>query len=586
MGLWPFLFGFFVEPYCEQNILQRRKKRSPNTVKTTQNTARSLWKVGEDLSTMKTASRTASSSLTMAAVVGLFLSTLVPFSHGFTVPSHQVYKLRPLCLTALDNNVEKNTTSSFKPSEGINRALEDTSMVVDDAMKGDQASRILLEKWHGVKSDVYPQCVDIVRDLKGQVHSVQYFAEKLGVHADSYTCPEKDAFRGLMSNACRVRLWPGGQTVFYKRIIFRDIPHAQEKLAKAPYKLITDAKSYQVVTSFLSSQACHQLCETTGVQIPKCLDAQLEPNYDNPIDSKFSFLLEDYSPEQGWAIRWLLEEENECHATLTTLAKIHAFFWTGSSFWNDPEAAEEISSGIWKSASYVQPKRNPNHWKTVAEKWKTERLKFEKVLKGMDYWDNLGERLQSVAKEAGNLAHPFAHKDSSLTESYQKYRTFCHGDPKQANYLFRSRSPDEEQQLPEVGVVDFQWSGFGLAASDIAHFMTSAVHADQLVNGGEEKLLKYYYDELQTYLVEYGACATPEDALEHFSWELFLEQYETGVLDICRLVIAYTWSRFDLPTEGEDGYARTFNTNSYNKSLANVVWLTSRCDEILKSRGV
>ena len=39
----------------------------------------------------------------------------------------------------------------------------------------------------------------------------------------------------------------------------------------------------------------------------------------------------------------------------------------------------------------------------------------------------------------------------------------------------------------DVGLIDFQWSGFGLAATDIAHFITSAVHADLLNDGGEEK---------------------------------------------------------------------------------------------------
>ena len=127
-----------------------------------------------------------------------------------------------------------------------------------------------------------------------------------------------------------------------------------------------------------------------------------------------------------------------------------------------------------------------------------------------------------------------------------------------------------------------------MAASDIAHFTTSAVHADRLVDGGEDMLLQYYFKELQKYLVEYGAYTDADDALENYSYETFMEQYEIAVLDICRLLIAYTWSRFTEPVEKDDkeGCARTMNKTSYNKSIPVVVWLMSRCDEIMKSRGV
>lgn len=443
-----------------------------------------------------------------------------------------------------------------------------------------------------------PQCTDIVRDLSGNPLTVEYFAGKLGIpDAVSYSCPESDSFRGLMSNACRIHLWPGGETAFYKRIVFRDHPHALKKLKSAPYKLNSDIQSYKVVTSFLSSKACQAVRERAGVGIPKCYDTQLEPHDDNPIDSKFSFLLEDFSPVDGWYQQWLLRDVDECRASIRALAKLHAFFWNGSSFWRDSkdrEAARELEAGVWKSASYVQPNRNLNQCQNVAKGWLANRRNCEKELSSFDFWDDLGERLQTTAEESGRLAHPFAvlndtAASAALSETYKKYRTFCHGDPKQANFLFRRSSSivsDGNETHLQVGLIDFQWCGFGLAATDMAHFFTSAVHADRLVNGGERELLHYYFDQLQTYLVEYGAFQTAKQAAQEFSFETFLEQYETGVLDICRLVIAYAWSRFDgVEEDDQEGLARTMNQNSYNKLKPNVVWLMNRCDEIMKSRG-
>ena len=300
------------------------------------------------------------------------------------------------------------------------------------------------------------------------------------------------------------------------------------------------------------------------------------------MESKFSFLLEDLSPAKGWYQQWLLCDVEDCKAALSSFAKIHAFFWNGSAFWDDAnDAAQEFEESVWKSGSYVQPEaQNWHQCKIVAEEWGKKKLRFEEELSSFEWWDDLGERLESVAVECGRLAHPFA--DEQLSKRYQKHRTFCHGDPKAANMLFR-QTPSELQ----VGLVDFQWSGFGLSATDIAHFMTSAVHADLLVDGGEDALLRHYYDELQTYLVEYGAYDTEGDVNRTYSYDTFLDQYEIGVLDICRLMIAYTWNRFSEPAEkgDEEACARTFNKTSYNKSVCTFIWLLSRCDEILKTRG-
>jgi hypothetical protein len=226
--------------------------------------------------------------------------------------------------------------------------------------------------------------------------------------------------------------------------------------------------------------------------------------------------------------------------------------------------------------------------RNVAKGWAMRKLKCEKELSSFDYWDNLGIRLETIAEENGRQAHPFAEEDSSsLSDEYKKYRTFVHGDPKQANLFFRRSDDGASDNSIDVGLIDFQWSGFGLAAMDIAHFITAAVHADRLNDGGEETLLRYYFDHLQKYLVEYGVYPSADDAVENFSYETFLKQYETGVLDMCRLVIAYAWSRFEpVDKDDKEGCARTMNKNSYNKSLPNVVWLIGRCDEIMKSRGI
>lgn len=449
------------------------------------------------------------------------------------------------------------------------------------AMRGERKLLSVLSQFGLSCNEDTEQCVDIARDLDGHPLPVSYFTEHVKIQADAYSCPESEAVRGIMSNACRIHLHPSKDTLFYKRIDFSALDHARAKLRTAPHKLTRDVKSYEVETSFLASRACKSVVEKTGVRIPRCYTCHLMPDHSNPIESKFNMLLEDFAPSDGWYQRWLISSEEECHASLTTLAKIHAFFWNGSAFWDDIEAAKELEASVWESASYIQPKLQTTHQcDTVAAGWESNRIKCQEALESFSFWGTLGKRLQSVAHECGKLAHPFAQDDTS--ETFSKYKTFTHGDPKQSNFLFK-----QNVSGVEVGVIDFQWAGFGLAATDVAHFLSAAVHADMLVDGGEASLLQYYYHKLQLFLVEFGAFPTVNDVNQQFDYEQFLEQYETGVLDLCRLVITYAWTRFEPVEESDDyGRERTMNKNSYNKCVKNVVWLMSRCDDILVSRGL
>ena len=91
-------------------------------------------------------------------------------------------------------------------------------------------------------------------------------------------------------------------------------------------------------------------------------------------------------------------------------------------------------------------------------------------------------------------------------------------------YFFRANNSELE-----VGLIDFQWSGFGLAATDVAHHITAVIHADLLENGGEETLLRHYYDDLQKSLLEFGAYNSIKDFSKDFSYSEFVLSREEGL---------------------------------------------------------
>ena len=80
-------------------------------------------------------------------------------------------------------------------------------------------------------------------------------------------------------------------------------------------------------------------------------------------------------------------------------------------------------------------------------------------------------------------------------------------------------------------------------------------------------------------MVAFGAASDADDAAARVMPRSELQsQYETGVLDMCRMVFAYQWGRADFATPSH-------NKNAYNKSLKNAAWLARRCDALLKGRG-
>jgi len=434
----------------------------------------------------------------------------------------------------------------------------------------------------------------------------------------AYAVPESDTARGMMSNGCRLLLeWDTDKkhnrnlpsSVFYKRVVMSDLAHARDKLATAPKKLQRDVTSYKVETAFLTSRACqHGLRNEAGVHITREYGSDLRPakgtTPSEQIESRFAMLLEDFSESDGWTQQWLLDEQGS-RAALNAFAKMHAYFWQGSDFWSKEggELGRELEEGgVWPSGNYMQPalqgfeqleKVAEGYKKTIVLPSLRDALLAEDIpeLEGVDI-DELGERLQKIAMIVGDLTHPFFNTTKDSSKDLLKYRTLIHGDPKQAN-IFLRKLPKQEQvgsnddnnnNALEAGLIDFQWTGFGLAAADVAHCICAALQPSCLSYDGskETELLDYYYDCLSDALVEHGVASSKRYVQDIvFPRQVFQEQYDVAVLDICRMVFAYAWARFNPQTKPS---VASLNRNAYNKSLPNTLWLITRCSVLLSAK--
>ena len=496
------------------------------------------------------------------------------------------------------------------------------------AMKKDTESiDIIFQKYMGTytgEESKLPQALDIARDLDGAPLNISWLEEKLcdknneskkTFTLKAYAVPESGSARGLMSNGCRVMLeWekkndlkqdsetnaPPPSTAFYKRVVMSESPDSRFKLKNVPHKLIRDVRSYQVETAFLTSAACqHGLIEEAGVHVNKVYASDLRPaamgaGLKEQIQSKFAMLVQDLNKDDGWNQEWLLEYEST-KAALKAFADMHGYFWYGSNFWDKEggEMGRELENAVWPNGGYMQPTlQGFDQLENVAAGWNARLPTFEKDLKSIKELENvnlgeIGTRLQNVAKIVGSLAHPFS--DGTNSSTLKKYRTLIHGDPKQANIFLREKKAsvinkgDTAPNL-EAGLIDFQWSGFGLAATDIAHHICAAVHPTSLSYDGskEKELLDFYYSCLSTSLVRHGVASTEKEVQDSiYPRAIFQEQYEVAVLDLCRMVFAYAWKRWKPETEPTSA---SLNRNAYNKYLPSVLWLITRCSQILSAR--
>jgi len=453
------------------------------------------------------------------------------------------------------------------------------------------------------------QASDVARCLGGAPMSTADVGDKimraLGIsNAQTallgYSAPEYDAVRGLMSDACRLNLeWSDDddpalpRSAFYKKVDMGNLEYMRLKQITQPLKIARDSKSYRVESSFLASDAAKAL-ESSGIGVPLCYAADLRPRDDDPIESKFSLLLEDFHPDDGWLQERMLKPD-QAKCALEALARMHAFFLPGSRYRrSSTDADAELRATVWNSGGYWQPNMQPEEQMCIlADAWETHMKNFGDAISrdpSMSTADvgSVGARLQAHAVAIGAEAHPFSACPGAgdILKSggarLAALHTVIHGDPKSGNIFVQRKG-----ESWDVGLIDFQWTGFGLGGTDVGHFVCASVDPEGLSADGsaERELIDAYYAAFCAAAAEFGAVSSAEKTSEELlSREELQAQYETGVLDTMRCVFGYQWLRVSASPETLAANAKSVGRNSYNKSLPNALWMIRTADQLIKSR--
>jgi len=213
-------------------------------------------------------------------------------------------------------------------------------------------------------------------------------------------------------------------------------------------------------------------------------------------------------------------EVQHCHQCLEAVAALHA------AAWQDVELLQKAQVELSKASFHLEM-RNPKELEGIEIAWDGFVQAFEQPFAnecGLEWTPqlrNLGARLKRVAHHVSQQVSPAPN---------DPFSTLIHGDYKSLN-VFLPRTNDNHAVL-----VDFASTGIGLGMSDLAMHIHHAVHPEYLANGGEESLVRHYWEHLTKRLDDDGSSLGTA-----YTWEQAWRHYQYAIVDYLRFFTARMW---------------------------------------------
>jgi Ecdysteroid kinase-like family len=259
-------------------------------------------------------------------------------------------------------------------------------------------------------------------------------------------------------------------------------------------------------------------------EYPAAYSQHLKNPDDHAADKGGWIVLECVDPLKYYQDSPLLPRQSlQC---LKAVARLHAAAWQHPSLL---EVGEERLS----RASFHLSLRNPKELAGIVDSWDDFSRAFESHLKveGLDTeaFGNVGRRIERLAVHVSDRVSPGAH---------DKFATLVHGDYKALN-VFLPRDSDVESDNNNSNnclMVDFASCGVGLGMSDVAMHVRHAVEPQHLARGGEQHLVRQYWEYLHQLLALHDA-----DAAHEYTWEVAWKHYKLAVVDYFRFFLGRMW---------------------------------------------
>jgi thiamine kinase-like enzyme len=276
---------------------------------------------------------------------------------------------------------------------------------------------------------------------------------------------------------------------------------------------------------------------------PSEYPAAHDPHRKNPeeriADKGGWIVLECVDPLQYYQDSPLLPRQSaQC---LKAVARLHAAAW-------QHHCLLEVCDERLSRASFHLSLRNPKELAGIVDSWCAFSRAFESQLKmeGLDTeaFVNLGRRIERLAVPVSQLVSPGPHN---------KFATLIHGDYKSLNvFLPRTDVVDSDKHCL---MVDFASCGVGLGMSDLAMHVRHAVEPHHLAHGGEQDLVRQYWEYLHQLLL----ASQDADAAHEYTWEVAWRHYKLAVIDYFRFFLGRMW---------KSATPDTMNSKADNKNVS------------------
>ncbi|KAL3130837.1 hypothetical protein ABBQ38_000172 [Trebouxia sp. C0009 RCD-2024] len=172
------------------------------------------------------------------------------------------------------------------------------------------------------------------------------------------------------------------------------------------------------------------------------------------------------------------------------------------------------------------------------------------------------------------------------TDPLKGLQTIIHGDFKAANIFF---SPSAEaasaasetsagSMAASLSACDFQWSGGGLAVTDVMYLLWTSV-SPSVIRDREDDLLRCYHHLLQHELKQRQQLQHQKHDVPAYSYDQFCRHHQLAYLDYVRFLIGAMWGA--VTPESCNELAQDINQGIHKRCAEHLAHMVDKADGLL-----
>jgi hypothetical protein len=318
--------------------------------------------------------------------------------------------------------------------------------------------------------------------------------------------------------------------------------------------------SYGNEAAFLATHA--ESLNRLGCCVPHPLRVQ-------EAETSFEVLMEGFTEDNGWQQHSTIPSGGATRACLRWLARLHAAFLPAG---RGGGGLPLLHPKMWTHGTHLAlEKRPPDELQALPAVLATFLGNFaaESSYFSTEGVRRLPPRLLKVAEAVAWRLRPTV-EGGGYGGAAKESVTMVHGDYKQANMFFRDGG--DEVGSCDVAVIDWQWTGPGVGATDLLYLCVMALPVEAVVDV-EAGVIAPYHQEL---------CAALGGGPDRYPLRQIQQEFRYATLDFMRWMAGARLQGFTPAKMAQLGAAPdAINRSLVLRTIERMEWLWRRCEEYI-----